>query len=468
LLERLWREDGGAPFEKRPIETVPWEGRIPTTELDLVFLPAHRLGALIHAGGISSVDLTEIYLARLRRLDPLLLCAVTILDGRAREEAQQADADLRSGRWRGPLHGVPWGVKDLFAARGSPTTWGSEDFATQVIDEDAEVVVRLREAGAVLVAKLSTGELALGDTWFRGRTRNPWNVEEGASGSSAGPASATASACVAFSIGTETQGSIVSPSRRCGVSALRPTFGRVSRAGAMALAWSMDKPGPICRTIEDCALVFQAIHGSDERDPSTLTAPFRFERSPDLSAMRIGYTDDAPRSFVEKLRELGADPHPMPDLPAANESGLDVESAAAFEFHVGEAAPGTAPPGDRGASDGRDAGGDPARFTRGRVTLAYDYVQGQRRRLIVMRRMADAMRNVDLFVSGSGSVELTNQTGHPAVIVPYAFEPSEVGGRAQPQCTTLIGAPFADDKILSVANAFQVATEWHLRRPSVG
>src|SRR5690606_35513097 len=189
----------------------------------------------------------------------------------------------------GPLHGVPYGLKDLFAARGTRTTWGSADFQEQVLDYDSEIVVRLREAGAVLIAKLATGEFAQGDRWFRGQTLNPWNPAEGSSGSSAGPGSATAAGCVGFSIGTETQGSIVSPSRRNGLSALRPTYGRVSRHGGMVLSWSMDKPGPMCRSIEDCAHVFHAIHGSDEKDPSTVTAPFRFRRDPDFAALTIGY-----------------------------------------------------------------------------------------------------------------------------------------------------------------------------------
>ena len=500
LLEKLWREAGGTPFERHAIEIPPWQGPVPTREEDVAFLPVHRLSALIRGRHISSVDLTEVYLARLKRYDPTLLFAVTILEGRGREEAQQADADLRAGTWRGPLHGIPWGVKDLFTARGAPTTWGSADFANQVIDEDAEVIRRLREAGAVLIAKLATGEFARGDQWFRGRTNNPWNPEQGSSGSSAGPASATAAGCVAFGIGTETQGSIVSPARRCGLSALRPTFGRVSRYGGMVLSWSMDKVGPLCRTIEDCAIVFNAIHGADEKDPATLTAPFRFERSPNLAALRIGYTEDAPEAFVAKLRELGADPRPMADLPRGSSNALSVESAAAFDFHFGgdqadaaadSAAAGAAGgraagAGDAGARAGRaggggdvtgrgDAGGGEAgrgrggrggrgRFTGGRSVSALDYVQAQRRRHLLMQEVARAMDGFDLFVSGSGEVGLTNQTGHPAVIVPYDFG----GDNPQPITTTIIGELFADDKILSVAHAYQTATDWHTRRPNLG
>ncbi|MBT8396920.1 MAG: amidase, partial [Gemmatimonadetes bacterium] len=334
LLENLWREDGGSPFERTTFEIEPWSGPVPGTEEDVAFLPVHRLAALIRGEHISPTELTEIYLERLKRYDPALLCAVTILEGRGREEAQQAEADLKSNGWKGPLHGIPWGVKDLFTVSGTPTTWGAEAFQDQVVDEDAEVVRRLRGAGAVLIAKLSTGEFARGDQWYRGRTKNPWNVEQGSSGSSAGPASATASACVAFGIGSETQGSITSPARRCGLSGLRPTFGRVSRYGGMVLAWSMDKVGPLCRTVEDCALIFSAIHGSDEKDPSTLTTPFRFQRDPDMASYQIGYDEQAPEEFVEALRALGANPVPMNEMPRGSSNALNVESAAAFDFHI--------------------------------------------------------------------------------------------------------------------------------------
>ena len=444
LLEKLWAENGGTLFERDPIEIEPWDGPLPATEEEVAFLPVHRLAALIRDRHISPTELTEIYVERLKRYDPILLCAVTILEGRGREEAEQAEADLRAGNWRGPLHGIPWGVKDLFSTRGAPTKWGSEDFQEQVIDVDAEVVVRMREAGAVLIAKLATGRFAAGDNWFRGRTKNPWNTEQGSSGSSAGPASATAAGCVAFGIGTETQGSIVSPARRCGLSALRPTFGRISRHGGMVLSWTMDKVGPLCRTIEDCALVFNAIHGSDEKDPATLTAPFRFEHDPDLSALRIGYTDDAPEGFVDTLRALGA---------------------AAFDFYVTSRPQPEEPP----EPQPQEGGGRRRRprFTGGREVLALDYVQSQRRRYLLMKEMAAAMDGFDMFVTGSGEVRLTNQTGNPAAILPYDFRSVE-DRPEQPICTTILGALFADDKILSVAHAYQNATEWHRRHPGPG
>ncbi|MEE2668615.1 MAG: amidase [Gemmatimonadota bacterium] len=465
LIERLWREDGGIPWGRQMINTGPWTGPAPTNSADIAFLPAHRLGALIRGRKITSEELTDIYLERMKKYDPILLCAVTILEDRAREEAKKADAELRAGRWRGPLHGVPWGVKDLFSVTGARTTWGSSDFENQMINEDSELVVRLREAGAVLIAKLATGEFASGSNWYRGQTRNAWNPEQSSSGSSAGPGSATAAGLVGFSIGTETRGSIVGPSRRGGLSALRPTFGRISRHGGMVLAWSMDKPGPMCRSIEDCAIVFNAIHGSDSKDPATLTAPFRFERRPDLSRMRIGYTEDAPEAFVGKLRELGADPKPMAELPESGSSGLGVESSAAFDFHV---APGGVLESVPESAEGEEA--RTPRFHRGRTVLALDFIQSQRRRRILMQEMAKAMEGFDMFVTGSGETGLTNETGHPAAVLPYDFGDANTEDdfdHEQPICTTIIGDLFADDKILSVAHAYQSVTDWHQQHPDL-
>jgi len=467
LMERLWREHGARLFERTPIEIAPWEGPVPTAEEDVAFLPVSRLAALLRERRITSTELTEIYLDRLRRYDPALMCAVSILAERGLEEARRADEELAVGRWRGPLHGVPYGVKDLFSVRGAPTTWGSDAFESRVIDEDSEVVVRLREAGAVLVAKLATGEFARGDQWYRGRTRNPWNVEEGSSGSSAGPGSATAAGLVAFSIGTETRGSIVSPARRNGLSALRPTFGRVSRHGGMVLAWSMDKVGPLCRSAEDCALVFSAIHGASELDPATVTTPFVFERRPDLAVLRIGYTEDAPQPFLRALEGLGATLRPMRALPEGGSDQLGVESAAAFDFHL---APGGQEPAPLPADLSDEERGRLNRFRDGRTTRAMDYVNAQRRRLLLMRQMSEAMAGFDMFVSGSGETALTNDTGHPAVVVPYDFgvrNPEDDSPTTMPLTTVLVGDLYADDRLLSVAHAFQAVTDWHLRRPDL-
>jgi Asp-tRNA(Asn)/Glu-tRNA(Gln) amidotransferase A subunit family amidase len=457
-LEKLAKERGRGSFERVKFQVEPWKGAVPTSEEEIAFLPVHRLSALIQARKITSVALTNIYLERLKKFDPTLLCAVTIMEGQAREAAQQADAEIKAGRYRGPLHGIPWGVKDLFSTKGVRTTWGSENFENRIIDEDAEIVVRLREAGAVLIAKLATGMFAQDDQWYRGQTKNPWNLTQGSSGSSAGPASATVAGCVGFGIGTETVGSIVSPARRCGMSALRPTFGRISRYGGMVLAWSMDKVGPLCRTIEDCALVFNTIHGADEKDPATVTAPFQWERNPDLAKLRIGFDEQAPKDFVNKLRELGAQPKPMPARPnPRGMNALTVETAVAFDFYV--AAGLNNPPANKAAT-----GGSPDRFARSRTVTALEYLQSQRHRQILMKQMAEIMKDFDLYVSGSGDVQLTNQTGHPAAIVPYGLTEGE---HSQPRCATIIGNLFADDKILSVAHAYQRATDWHQRHPKL-
>ena len=505
-LEKIARERGRDAFERTRFTVEGWRGPVPTSEEEIVFLPVHRLAALVQSRRISAVQLTDMYLNRMKRLDPTLLCAVSILEGSAREAAQQADAEIRAGRYRGPLHGIPYGIKDLFAVRGTKTTWGSKAHQDQVIDVDSEVYVRLRDAGAILIAKLATGLFAQGDNWYRGQTKNPWNVAQGSSGSSAGPGSATAAGCVAFGIGTETQGSIVSPTIRNGLSALRPTFGRVSRYGGMVLAWSMDKVGPMCRTVEDCALVFNTIHGADEKDPATVTAPFRFDRKIDLSKLRIGYDvgtnpqNAAPEAVIAKLRELGAQLKPMPPRPSSQGiSGLGVESAAAFDSYIATLPPqyvdsvlaasgrrgggaGAATPGGTpgaatpdsgrggGAGRGRGPGGDDSpgsavtRFGRGRTTPALDFMQAQRRRYVLIHEMAAVMKDFDMYISGNGDVGLTNQTGHPAVVFPYRMSD---GANSQPVCTTIIGALFTDDAILSVANAYQRATDWHEKHPKL-
>ncbi len=519
LMEKLIAERGAAAFKRATFTVEKWSGPVPTSPEDIAFLPAHRLSALLKERRITSTQLTRIYLDRIKRLDPTLLCAVTIMEDQAVAEAARADAEIKTGKYRGPLHGIPYGVKDLFATKGVRTTWGSKDFENRVIDEDAEVVVRLRDAGAVLMAKLATGLFAQGDQWYRGRTNNPWDIRRGSSGSSAGPSSATAAGCVGFGIGTETSGSIVSPARECGLSALRPTFGRVSRYGGMVLAWSQDRVGPICRTIEDCAMVFNTIHGVDPKDPGTVTTPFQFDRNIKLSSVRIGVDSNAPKEFVDKLRELGMSPSPLGPRPqmAGGGGGLGVESSAAFDEYVqwkakelgidlatipepvrgaGRGGRGADTTGGRGAA-GRGGGagggggrGDPGnptgvaaltRWTNGRFARAFDFVNAQRRRYILISQMAELLKDLDMYVPGANGydVGLHAQTGHPCTVVPYKFDspPAGRGGRGadttapppvynkQPICAVLAGNLYNDDMILSVANQYQIHTDWHRRHP---
>jgi Asp-tRNA(Asn)/Glu-tRNA(Gln) amidotransferase A subunit family amidase len=515
LMEKLVRERGAKAFDRVAFTVERWSGPVPTSDEDVAFLPAHRLSALLKERKITSTRLTQIYLERLKRLNPTLLCAVTIMESQALAEAARADEEIGAGDYRGPLHGIPYGVKDVFSTKGVPTTWGAKDFENQIIDEDAEVVVRLREAGAVLLAKLSTGMFAVNDQWFRGRTNNPWNLSQGSSGSSAGPGSATAAACVAFSIGAETQGSIVSPSLRCGISALRPTFGRVSRHGGMTLAWSHDRVGPMCRNAEDCAMVFSVIHGVDPKDNSTVTMPFEFDRNIKLSSLRIGFDPGAPAELVATLRELGANPTQIgarPPLSAMNGigflagGGLTVESGAAFDAYVvGKAKeigldlsnlPDTPP--QAGGSGLGGGGGAPAgappnplafadwnpRFVAGRGVRVLDWIQLQRRRYAYTVAWQDFMKDLDLFVGQPFADVVPNaQTGHPCAVLPYAFAvpqqpafPAPAGSTAatpqpalnpQPICGVITGNLYTDDIILSVAHQIQKSSDWHSRRPNI-
>jgi Asp-tRNA(Asn)/Glu-tRNA(Gln) amidotransferase A subunit family amidase len=517
LMEKLVRQRGAAAFDRGTYEPQPWTGAVPASDDDIAFLPAHRLSALIKSRRITSARLTDIYLTRLKRLNPTLLCAVTIMEDQARAEAARADAEIAAGRYRGPLHGLPYGIKDLFATKGVPTTWGAKDFENRIIDLDAEVVVRLRDAGAVLIAKLATGLFAQNDQWFRGRTNNPWNLSQGSSGSSAGPASATAAGCVAFGIGTETSGSIVSPTIRCGLSALRPTFGSVSRYGGMVLSWSQDRVGPIARTSEDAAMVFNVIHGADEKDPSTVTMPFQFNRAIDLGALRIGVDDQAPKELVDKLRELGMKPvsiGPRPTVPGiGNTGGLDVEYAAAFDSYVqvkakqigldlnnlpplpARGAGGAGAGAGGGAGAGAGAGGrgaapaDPMapadwnpRFVNGRRIPGFEFLQTERRRYVLISKWAEFLKDLDMYIgSPFADIGANAQTGHPSTVLPYKFGvPQQFGGRrgatpaepvpalnAQPICGQIIGNLYHDDLILSVAHQFQMHDDTVQRHPKL-
>jgi Asp-tRNA(Asn)/Glu-tRNA(Gln) amidotransferase A subunit family amidase len=506
LMEKLVKEHGAKAFQRSAFNVEKWKGTVPTSDEEIAFLPAHRLSAMIKARKITSVRLTTIYLERLKRLNPTLLCAVTIMESQGLAEAARMDAELAAGKYRGPLHGIPYGVKDLFNTKGVPTTWGTPDFENRIIDDDAEVVVRLRSAGAVLIAKLATGIFAQNDQWFRGRTNNPWNLSQGSSGSSAGPSSATAAGCVAFGIGTETRGSIVSPAIRCGLSALRPTFGRVSRAGGMVLAWSQDRVGPICRSVEDCAMVFNVIHGVDPKDPSTVMTPFNFDRNIKLASLRVGVDPNAPKELVDKLRELGVktkDIGARPTVPGVGEGGLNVEYAAAFDEYVqrkakeigldlntvltpttggtpfaGTVAPPQGPPSPMAPADWNP------RFLNGRTVKAFEFLQNQRRRYALVAKWGEFMTDLDLFIGAPpADVGPNAQTGHPCVVVPYKFDVPvpQGGGRGagaapatppaplnpQPICGVITGALYNDDIILSVAHQFQTHTDVYLKHPAL-
>jgi len=493
---------------------------IPNDLERLAYATIRELGALIRSKKVSVVDITQMYLARLKRYNSQLDFLVTLTEERALMQARELDAELTNGRYRGPLHGIPWGAKDLLAVRGYPTTWGAGGFQQQKFDEDATVVKRLDEAGAVLIAKLSLGALAMGDKWFGGRTKNPWNTSEGSSGSSAGSASAAASGCVAFAIGTETLGSISSPSTRCGTTGLRPTFGFVPRTGAMALAWSMDKIGPICRSVEDCALVMQAIYGPDGMDMTVSPAPYLWDARIDWKRLKIGYAkglfeqqsppdnpaddltadelkeweskkDDRAaararsvydraydNAAIEALRKMGVELHEveLPELPLdAIALLLNAEAAAAF---------------DELTLTGRDQllteqGPDdwPNIFRAARFYPAVEYIQANRARTLAMRRMAELFSDVDVIVVPSNAdsqLILTNLTGHPAVVVPNGFrgkdapkapsvdtgEDDRIGGPGTPVSLTFLGRLYNDSELLAFASAYQQATGFHHFHPS--
>jgi Asp-tRNA(Asn)/Glu-tRNA(Gln) amidotransferase A subunit family amidase len=443
---------------------------LPSDPEELAFYPVTALAQLIKSRKISSTELTKLYLERLKTYGPDLKCVITLTEEMALKQAAQADEEIAAGHYKGPLHGIPWGAKDLLSTKGIKTTWGAMPYKDQVIMEDATVVKRLQDAGAVLVAKLSMGALAQGDLWFDGRTRNPWNSEQGSSGSSAGSASATAAGLVGFSIGTETLGSIISPSTRCGVTGLRPTFGRVSRHGAMALSWTMDKIGPICRSVEDCALVFQSIFGPDGKDLTLIDLPFNWDPELPLEDIRIGYVKSAfDRDYQNKkhdqvaldvLRASGAEliEFELPDFPVRAISFLlTTEAAAAF---------------DELTRSGRDdllvrqtRGAWPNAFRQARFVPAVEYIQANRARSLLMQQMAEKMKELDVYVvptRGGSNLTLTNLTGHPSVVVPNGFDE-----KGSPTSITFVGGLFLEGKLLRVAKAFQDATEFHLQHPDL-
>ena len=450
---------------------------------DLAFLPVTELSELVRRQRVSSLELTQLYLERLKRYDPVLRCVISLTEDRALKQARAADDEIRRGRYRGPLHGIPWGAKDLLAVRGYKTTWGAGPYKDQTIDADATVVQRLDAAGAVLVAKLTLGELAQGDIWFGATTKNPWKVDQGSSGSSAGPASATAAGLVGFSIGSETLGSISSPSTRCGTTGLRPTFGRVPRTGAMALSWTMDKLGPICRSVEDCALVLDAIYGPDGKDNTVIDAPYNWNANQSLKNLRIGYvkaafdtpmTDpaDAKKTLhvtkkfddaaLEVFKRMGINlvAVDLPDVPYdPMRIILTAEAAAAFDELTRS---------DRDKELVQQGKFDwPNTFRTSRFIPAVDYVNANRLRSVAIQKWDDLMRTVDVIVTPTGAANLsqlvaTNLTGHPAVILPNGFRED-----GTPVSLTFLGGLFEEAKLLAVARAYQDATGFHLKHPVI-
>ncbi len=443
----------------------------PANRDELAYFTVGQLGELIRTKQISSVELTQFFLQRLKTYDPKLHCVVTLTEELALRQAKRADAELKAGKYRGPLHGIPYGAKDLLAKKGYKTTWGATPYKDQMLDLDATVVRKLDEAGAVLCAKMTLGALAMGDVWFGGMTRNPWNTEAGSSGSSAGSASGVSAGLLPFAIGTETLGSIVSPSTVCGTTGLRPTFGRVSRHGAMALSWSMDKIGPIARTVEDCALVFNAIYGPDALDPTVLAAPFRYAPLISLKGMRIGYVKKGFESnypnrandslTLQTLRNLGTElvPFELPTrVPASRISFLlTVEAAASFDELTRSGRD------DLLVQQGKNAW--PNSFRSARFVPAVEYIQANRARTKLINEMADKLKaaKLDVYVSpayAGGNLTLTNLTGHPCVVLPNGFTKQNV-----PTSITFMGQLFEEGKVLAVAKAYQDATAWHKKHP---
>jgi Asp-tRNA(Asn)/Glu-tRNA(Gln) amidotransferase A subunit family amidase len=445
---------------------------------DVAFWPVTKLSALIRTRQVTSVELTEMYLARAKRYNPKLKCFVTITDDLALREARRADQEIASGKHRGPLHGIPYGIKDLFAVKGYPTTWGAAPFKDRIIDVDATVVTRLRDAGAVLMGKLATGELALDDIWFGGQTKNPWDTSMGSQGSSAGPGSATAGGLVGFSIGTETLGSILAPSAICGVTGLRPTFGRVSRYGAMALSWSMDKTGPMCRAVEDCALVLNAIQGADNLDLAAVDVPFNWDATLDVRKLRVAYlkaafenTRQTPqveandRAALDKIRSLGIElaEFKLPDNPKLDPSAiLNAEGIVALHDPVDTHPEQLARP-DRIASQNAY-----------RLYPAPDYVNANRARMLLMQEMDKLMAKIDVYLLpydyadytpnpvADRSTGITNLTGHPSVTLPHGFDE-----KGHPTGLTFIGKLFGEAQMLAMAKAYQDSTGWHLKHPKL-
>jgi Asp-tRNA(Asn)/Glu-tRNA(Gln) amidotransferase A subunit family amidase len=463
------------PSRMRPVK--------PRTDEDLAFLSVIELAALIKKREITSVDLTKLCLERLKKYDPVLHCVVTLTEDLALRQAAQADREIAAGKYRGLLHGVPWGAKDLLAVKGYKTTFGASPYKDQTVDRNATVYERLTAAGAVLVAKLALGALAMGDRWFSGLTRSPWdpaNTEQGSSGSSAGPAASVAAGLVPFAVGSETRGSIISPSSRCGVTGLRPSFGRVSRYGAMTLSWTMDKLGPLARTAEDCAVVLYAIQGPDGHDNTVLDLPFVWDAGRDVRKLRVGYLrsdvereiPDDPKNpdrvrrmkeaqafakaSLETIRGLGVKPVPV-ELPKMGSGPMDflltTEGAAAFDDLVRS--------GKLDLMSGEpERSGWVGSFRLHEFVPAVEYIQANRARFRLMEAYRDFFGDMDVLIGSA--LGPTNLTGHPEIALPQGFD-----SKGQPSALRLTAKLFGESDLLLLAHAFQQKTDFHRKRPKL-
>ena len=448
--------------------------QLPANKNDLAFYSIEQLASLIKNKKISSLALTQFFIERIKKWGDTLQCVISIQEDMAYEQAKKADTELAQGKYRGLLHGIPYGLKDLFAVKGTKTTWGAAPYQNQVIDEDAFVYIKLKEAGAVLVAKFTLGALAMGDYWFGGRTKNPWNLNYGSSGSSAGSTSATVAGLVPFAIGTETWGSIVSPSTTCGATGLRPTFGSISRTGAMALSYSLDKVGPICRSAADAAVVFNYIHGTDGKDGSAVNKPFNFTPNKDIKKLKIAYAknyfdkikDTARNEFkvLEEFRKLGVQLIPVnfPDSGVYNFNIMDVvigvECAAQFDemtrLNIDDALT-------------RQTKNDwPNQFRTARFVPAVEYINAQRHRYTLMQKVNEVMQQYDVIICpsrGDGNQSaITNLTGNPVVCVPTGFDKRF----NLPTGISFVGNLYDEATILSIAQAYQKATNWDEAHPT--
>lgn len=452
---------------------IPTNISLPKNKSDLAFYSILELASLIKNKKISSVALTQFYIDRLKKYSDTLQCVISYTEAIAMEQAKLADAEIANGKYRGPLHGIPYGLKDLFAVKGTKTTWGAAPYKDQVIDVDAYVYTRLRDAGAVLVAKFTLGALAMGDYWFGGRTKNPWNLSRGSSGSSAGSASATVAGLVPFAIGTETWGSITSPSGTCGATGLRPTFGSISRSGAMTLSWSLDKAGPICRSAEDAAVVFNSIHGTDGKDQSAVNMPFNYQPINSLKGKKIAYaknyfkeikdTTATEWKVLDVYRKLGVEliPVDFPDSGVYNFNIMDVvisaECAAAFDEFT-----------RNGLDDlmTRQGKNDwPNSFRVSRLMPAVEYVNANRHRYLLMQKVNEMMQQYDAVICpnfGGNQSAITNLTGHPVIVFPTGFNKNQL-----PSSITLVGKLYDEATIISIAKAYQSATNWNKLHPTM-